>query len=106
MKKVLLCYVAVPCTEEVINLITLFSISIGDYDISEIDTHRCGLFIDSDCLSLEAVNASREWLLDIKDAEQVLAFYANKDFNGICGYLNSIPERPFNVFPHSYLITN
>lgn len=97
MKEVLLCHVAVPCTEEVINLITLFSINTGDYDISEIDTHRCGLFIYSDCLSLEAVNARREWLLDIKDAEQVIAFYANKDFNSICGYLNSIPERPFNV---------
>ena len=97
MKEVLLCYVAVPYTEEVINLITLFSISIADYDISEIDTHRSGLFIYGDCLNLEALNASKEWLLDIKDAEQVLAFYANKDFNSICAYLNSIPERPFNV---------
>ena len=97
MKEVLLCYVAVPCTEEVINLITLFSISTGDYDISEIATHRGGLFIYDDCLSSEAVNASTEWLLDIKDAEQVIAFYANKDFNSICEYLNSIPERPFNV---------
>ena len=92
-----LCYVAVPCTEEVINIITLFSISIGDCDITEIDTQRSGLFIYEDCLGLEAVNNNTEWLLDNKDAEQVLAFYANKDFNSICAYLNSIPERPFNV---------
>lgn len=98
MRNVLLCYVAVPCTEEVINLITLFSIRIANCDISEIDTHSGGLFIYGDCLGLEAINDSTEWLLDNKDAEQVLAYYANKDFNSICAYLNSIPERPFNVF--------
>lgn len=102
MKEVSLCYVAVPYTEEVINLITLFSINIGDYGISEIDTHRRSLFIYENCLHLEAVNASKEWLLDIKDAEQVIAFYANKDFNSICDYLNSIPKRPFNV-SHNYI---
>ena len=98
MKKVLLCYVAVPCTEEVINLLTLFSISTVDYVASDIDTQRCGLFIYGGCLGLEAVNTRTDWLLDTKDAEQVLAFYANKDFNSICAYLNSIQERPFNVF--------
>lgn len=103
MKEVLLCYVAVPCTEEVINLITLFSISIGDYVISEIDTHRCGLFIYESCLGLEVLNDTMEWLLNTKDAIQVLAFYANKDFNSICAYLNSISERPFNVYiPNSH----
>ena len=98
MRNVLLCYVAVPYTEEVINLITLFSIQTGDYDITQIDTQQAGLFIYGDYLMLEAVNDNREWLLGTKDAEQVLAFYANKDFNSICAYLNSIPERPFNVF--------
>ena len=97
MKEILLCYVAVPCTEEVVNLITLFSIHTKNFDLTETDTQRCGLFIYNDCLSLEAVNAT-EWLIDSIDAEQVLAFYANKDFNGICDYLNSSPERPFNVF--------
>ncbi len=101
MRNVLLYYVAVPCTEEVINLITLFSISIGDCDIPEIGTQRSGLFIYGDCLKLEAVYTDTEWLLDTKDAEQVLAFYANKDFNSICAYLNSIPERPFNVLTDS-----
>ncbi len=100
MRNDLLCYVAVPCTEEVINLITLFSISIGDCDISEIDTQRDGLFIYGDCLQLEAIHVNTEWLLDTKDAEQVLEFYANKDFNSICTYLNSIPERPFKVFKY------
>ena len=97
MKEVLLCHVAVPCTEEVINLITLFSISIGYIDITEIDTHRGGLFIYDSCLSLEVVNDTMEWVLDTKDAIQVLVLYSNKDFKGICDYLNSIPERPFNV---------
>ena len=97
MKEVLLCHVAVPCTEEVINLITLFSISIGDYAISELDTYSCGLFIYESCLGLEVVNDTTEWVLDTKDAIQVLALYSNKDFNSICDYLNSIPERPFNV---------
>ena len=105
MRNALLCYVAVPYTEEVINLITLFSISYKDYAITEIDAPRNGLFIYEDCLMLEAVNVRREWLLDTKDAEQVLAFYANKDFNSICAYLNSIPERPFNVFIHSTYLT-
>lgn len=97
MQNVLLCYVAVPYTEEVINLITLFSISIGGYARTQIDTQKDGLFIYGDCLKLEGVNGRTEWLLDTKDAEQVLAYYANKDFNSICAYLNSIPERPFNV---------
>ena len=97
MKEVLLCHVAVPRTEEVINLITLFSISIGNYAISELDTHRYGLFIYESCLGLEVVNDTMEWVLDTKDAIQVLALYSNKDFNSICDYLNSIPERPFNV---------
>ncbi len=98
MKNVLLCYVAVPYTEEVINLITLFSIQTGEYDITRKARHGCGLFIYRKYLRLEIIDTDTEWLLETKDAIQVLAFYANKDFNSICAYLNSIPERPFNVF--------
>ena len=47
-----------------------------------------------------------EWLLQDIDVARVLALYSNKDFEGICEYLNSIPDRPFNVFPHTYPITN
>ena len=105
MKDVLLYYVAVPCTEEVINIITLFSIDTGEYAISQRDLHKCGLFIYRECLGLEIVDVDTEWLLDNKDAIQVLAFYANKDFDGLCTYLNTIHKRPFNVYVNpAYLI--
>ena len=105
MTCVKLYYVAVPCTEEVIDLITLFSIETGDHTISKQTSHRRGLFIYSDHLELETIDADLEWLLDNKDAIQVLAFYANKDFNGLCAYLNTLPERPFNVFTDSTYFT-
>ena len=98
MKDALLYYVAVPCTEEVLDLITLFSIIAGEYDISQRDLHKCGLFIYRERLGLEIVDADTEWLLENKDAIQVLAFYANKDFDGLCAYLNTIHKRPFNVY--------
>ena len=98
MKKYLLCYVAVPYTEEVINLITLLSIQTGEYTLTTKVLERCGLFIYPDLLELETIDADSEWLLESKDAVQVLAYYANKDFNGLCEYLNALPERPFNVF--------
>lgn len=94
-------YVAVPCTDEVIDLITLFSIQTGEYDITRKAIHGCGLFIYSEGLKLENIDADSEWLLENKDAIQVLAFYANKDFNGLCAYLNTLPERPFDVYTDS-----
>ena len=105
MNNTLLYYVAVPCTEEVINLITLFSIKTNRYDLTKRDIHECGLFIYHVHLELETIDADTEWLLESKDAIQVLAFYANKDFNGLCAYLNTLPERPFNVCTDSVYIT-
>ena len=105
MKDVLLYYVAVPYTEEVIDLITLFSIQIEDCDITKRALHVCGLFIYNERLEIETIDADTEWLLETKDAIQVLAFYANKDFNGLCAYLNTLPERPFNVFINSTYFT-
>ena len=101
MDNALLYYVAVPCTDEVIDLITLFSIKTGKYDITRKAIHGRGLFIYRERLELETMDADTEWLLETKDAIQVLAFYANKDFNSICAYLNTIPDRPFNVFINS-----
>ena len=101
MKDVLLYYVAVPCTEEVINMITLFSIDTGGCDLMNRDMHKDVLFIYREHLGLETVDVNTEWLLENKDAIQVLAFYANKDFDGICAYLNTLPERPFNVYTNS-----
>ena len=94
-------YVAVPCTEEVINLITLLSIKTGEYELTKRVLERCGLFLYNNQLEVEAIDADTEWLLENKDAIQVLAYYSNKDFNGLCAYLNTLPERPFNVFINS-----
>ena len=105
MNNAKLYYVAVPCTEEVIDLITLLSINIGEYELTKRVLDRCGLFIYRERLEIEAIDADTEWLLESKDAIQVLAYYANKDFNGLCAYLNTIPERPFNVFINSSYLT-
>ena len=105
MDDAMLFYVAVPCTDEVIDLITLFSIQTGDYDIIKRALHGCGLFLYNNHLELEAIDADTEWLLESKDAVQVLAYYSNKDFNGLCAYLNSLPERPFDVYTNSDYFT-
>ena len=105
MDDAMLYYVAVPCTDEVIDLITLFSIQTENYNIIKRDLHGCGLFIYQNHLELEVIDADTEWLLESKDAVQVLAFYANKDFNGLCAYLNTLPERPFNVYINSTYFT-
>lgn len=105
MDDAMLYYVAVPCTQEVIDLITLFSIKTEGIDIAKRDIHGCGLFIYHDHLELETIDADTEWLLESKDATQVLAYYANKDFNGLCAYLNTLPERPFNVYINSTYFT-
>ena len=88
--------VAVPCTDYILNLITLFSIELPRF--AELAQKSHGLFMYSDGLYLEKINHKREWILEGTDAEQVLALYANQNFNSICEYLNALPERPFNVF--------
>lgn len=105
MDDAMLYYVGVPCTEEVIDLITFFSIKVGDYDIIKRVLHGCGLFIYPERLELETIDDDTEWLLENNDAIQVLAFYANKDFNSLCTYLNTLPERPFNVYINSAYLT-
>ena len=105
MDDAMLYYVAVPCTDEVIDLITLFSIKTGEYDITKRALDRRGLFIYKNQLEIETIDADTEWLLETKDAIQVLAFYANKDFNGLCAYLNTLPERPFEVYTNSTYFT-
>ena len=105
MDDAMLYYVAVPCTEEVIDLITLFSIKTGEHSITNKDLLSYGLFIYPEGLELERMDADTEWLLESKDAIQVLAYYANKDFNSICSYLNTLPERPFEVYSNSTYFT-
>ena len=105
MDDAMLYYVAVPCTDEVIDLITLFSIKTEECDITRKAIHGCGLFIYPEHLELETIDADTEWLLETKDAIQVLAYYSNKDFNGLCTYLNTLSERPFNVYTNSTYFT-
>ena len=105
MDDAMLYYVAVPCTDEVIDLITFFSIKTEECDITKRALLRYGLFIYPEHLELETIDADSEWLLESKDAVQVLAYYSNKDFNGLCAYLNTLPERPFNVFIDSRYLT-
>ena len=106
MKKSLLSYVALPYTEEVLSLATFFSIKTRVPNAYITSSSKCGLFLHTEYLKLESMDNDYEWLLQDIDVEQVLILYSNKDFEGVCEYLNSIPERPFNVFPRSYPITN
>ena len=102
----LLYYVALPYTEEILNLVTLFSIDVSKQDIDDGDyTRDLGLFIYRTRLELETIDDDSEWLLDTDDALHVLAFYANKDFNGLCAYLNTIRKRPFDVYTNSNYFT-
>lgn len=93
----LLYYVALPLTEEVLNLVTLFSIKISNLNLVGDAKEELGLFMYRAGLAVETVEDETEWLLDANDAIQVLAFYANRDFNSICEYLNNIPDKPFTA---------
>ena len=98
-------YVALPYTAEILNLITLFSIDVNEYGVDDDYTGELGLFIYSNRLALETMDDDSEWLLDTDDALQVLALYANKDFNGVCEYLNNIPDKPFTVHIDTHYLT-
>ena len=95
----LLCYVALPYTEEILNLITLFSIDVMKQGIDIGDDYReeLGLFIYRTRLALETIDHDSEWLLNTDDALHVLALYAARDLNSVCEYLNNIPNKPFTV---------
>lgn len=98
MNEALLSYVAVPCTQEVEDILNILSITNVRYHSDMEFTERCGLFIYNSNLELEYIDRETEWIINIEDALPVLAMYANKDFKGICEYLNNIPERPFDVY--------
>lgn len=101
MKYNFLCYVAVPFTQEVINLLSFLPIEVN-YEPNAInDVYGYGLFMYKTCLELEEVDNDSEWVINYEHVLTVLTLYANKDFNSICAYLNSIPERPFNVSVHN-----
>ena len=97
MKNILLCFVAVPFTQEVLNLLSFLPIEFNYKPNTINDVYGYGLFIYKYSLELEEVNNEEEWVINYEHVLAVLTLYANKDFKGICTYLNSIPERPFNV---------
>ena len=105
MNEALLCFVAIPCTPHVQDILNILSITNVRYPADTAFTKEYGLFIYNSILELETVNYAREWILENKDAIQVLAYYSNKDFNGLCTYLNTLPERPFNVYINSSYFT-
>ena len=101
----LLYYVALPYTEEILNLITLFSIDIRNNDLLEGHDGELGLFLYRTRLALEFVDHDAEWLLEVNDALHVLALYADRDFNSICKYLNNIADKPFHVLIDTHYLT-
>ena len=105
MDKALLCYVAIPYTQEVVDILNFWSIPNVPSLSSLQFTEEYGLFIYDCNLELEDIDYETEWVINIEDVPTVLAMYANKDFNSICEYLNNIPERPFNVFINSSYLT-
>lgn len=105
MDKALLYYVAIPCTQEVLDILNFLSIPNVRYPSITKLTKGYGLFIYNCTLELEDIDYETEWVINIEDVPTVLAMYANKDFNGICEYLNNIPERPFDVYTHSQYFT-
>ena len=103
--KLLYC-VALPYTEEILNLVTLFAIDVMKQGIDDDDyREELGLFIYRTRLALESIDSDSEWLLDTDDAIQVLALYAARDLNSVCEYLNSIPNKPFTVCIDTYYLT-
>lgn len=98
MRDALLCYVAIPCTQEVLDLLHILSISVDSNYLNDKVGKGYGLFIYSHTLGIEEVDQGSEWVLNDEHILEVLTLFANKDINSICTYLNSIPNRPFNVF--------
>ena len=105
MNKALLFYVALPCTQEVEDILNILSITNVQYPPDMKFTEGYGLFIYNYKLNLEAIDRESEWVINDEDAPIVLTLFANKDFNGICEYLNNIQERPFDVCTASFYIT-
>ena len=105
MNEALLYYVAVPCTQQVHDIINFLSITNVRQPAYMEHTSGCALFIYNTYLELEVIDEETEWIINDEEALVVLTLFANKDFEGICEYLNTLPERPFNVFINSVYLT-
>ena len=98
MNEALLCYVAIPYTQQVLDILNFLSITNVRYPSDTELTKEYGLFIYNSILELEEIDNKTEWVINDEDVLTVLTLYANRDFKGICDYLNNIPERPFSVY--------
>ena len=101
----LLYYVALPYTEEILNLVTLFARDVMKQGVDSDYTGDVGLFIYRTRLALEVIDHDAEWLLEVNDALHVLALYASRDLNSVCEYLNNIPDKPFHVIIDTHYLT-
>ena len=104
MREALLCCVAIPCTQEVLDLLHILPIPHDKYTSDAGTAKDCGLFIYRTKLEVEYLTVT-DWVLKGDDILNVLTLYATKDFNGICEYLNTIHERPFDVYSNSAYLT-
>ena len=102
MREALLCHVAIPCTQEVLDLLHILPIPHDNYTSVGETAKDCGLFIYRTKLDIEHLSIT-DWVLKGDEILNVLTLYATKDLVGICTYLNSIPDRPFNVFTNRSL---
>ena len=98
MSEALLCFVAIPCTPHVQDILNILSITNIRYPADTEFTKEYGLFIYNSTLELEVVAYEKEWVINDEDVLTVLTLFVNKDFKGICAYLNNIQERPFDVY--------
>ena len=102
MNEALLCYVAIPCTQQVLDILNFLSITNVRYPSDTEFTKKYGLFIYNSILEHEKIDNKTEWVINDEDVLTVLTLFANKDFKGICDYLNNTPERPFDVYINNH----
>ena len=104
MTKTILFNVAIPCTQYVQDILNILSIANVKYTSYSEFTEGYGLFIYKSALELEVIDYETEWVINNEDVLTVLTLFANKDFNGLCAYLNTLPERPFDVYINSFYL--
>ena len=105
MDEALLHNVALPCTQHVQDILNILSITNVRHPSYAEFTEGYGLFIYTYYLKIESIDYDSEWIINDEDVLTVLTLFVNKDFKGICEYLNNIPERPFDVYIDSAYLT-
>ena len=80
MDKALLCFVAVPCTQHVQDILNILSITNVRQPACCAFTEGYGLFIYNYTLELEDIDYETEWVINDEDVLTVLTLFATKDF--------------------------